>query len=52
LLANSLVCCLFIYCRWTALSFGQAALDTGAGGAGVGVATRSGASRCSYLQLG
>lgn len=26
-----------------------AALDTGAGGAGVGVATRSGASRCSYL---
>ena len=29
-----------------------AALDTGAGGAGVGVATCSGASRCSYLQLG
>ena len=26
-----------------------AALDTGAGGAGVGVATRSGACRCSYL---
>ena len=26
LLANSLVCCLFIYCRSTALSFGQAAI--------------------------
>ena len=26
-----------------------AALDTGAGGAGVGLATRSGASQCSYL---